>query len=231
MELVVPPGGNRAEDLARAILDACERGGLEQGARLPTERQIAEQLGVTRTAVRNALGVLEARGLVSREVGRGTFLRAPATESTPAPANGSQPDDLGPAAVMAARHAIEPGILPLVVAWATARDLEELDRCLAGSEEAANAEEFEAWDFALHHALVVAAHNPLLLRMYEEIEAARRGELWGTLKLRNDSRERREGYRREHRAIVDALRARDPERAVEAMQAHLDHVSANLLGA
>lgn len=218
----------RGRELAAAILDECERTGLAPGGRLPTERELAVQLGVTRTSVRNALGLLEAEGRVSREVGRGTFLRSPDGSRRGVPTV-SRPDDLGPADVMAAREAIEPRMLPLVVAWATARDLEELDRCLAGSESASSAEEFEAWDLAFHHAIAVASHNPLLVRMYEEIETARRGELWGSLKLRNDSPQRREAYRRDHREIVGALRARELERAVDAMRRHLERVSENLL--
>jgi GntR family uxuAB operon transcriptional repressor len=219
----------RGRELAASILAECERTQLAPGARLPTERQLAAQLGVTRTSVRNALGLLEAEGRVSREVGRGTFLRSP--DGVPRGAGpGGRPDDLGPADVMAARETIEPRILPLVVAWASARDFAEIERCLAGGEGAAGGEEFEAWDLAFHHALVVATHNPLLVRMYEEIESARRGELWGSLKLRNDSVQRRASYQRDHREIVDALRSREVERAVEAMRSHLERVAANLLG-
>jgi DNA-binding FadR family transcriptional regulator len=132
---------------------------------------------------------------------------------------------------MTARQAIEPQIVPLVVAWATARDFEELDRCLAGGAGAGNAEQFEAWDFALHHALVLATHNALLVRMYAAIEAARRGALWGNLKLRDDSRERRAAYQSDHVAIVRALHAREIENAVALTNKHLERVSLNLLRA
>jgi DNA-binding FadR family transcriptional regulator len=68
------PGSERARELAERILAGFADGGPAVGGRLPTERQLASELGVTRTAVRHALGLLEARGVVSREVGRGTFL-------------------------------------------------------------------------------------------------------------------------------------------------------------
>ena len=61
--------------LAEVILAESRRAGLGSGAKLPTERQLAAHLGATRTSVRRALAVLEADGRISREVGRGTFLR------------------------------------------------------------------------------------------------------------------------------------------------------------
>lgn len=224
----------RGRELARLILAECERAGSPDGARLPTERALAEVLGVTRAAVRHALGVLAAEGRVSREVGRGTFLRAAdgrPEEGSPQIDGSARPDDLGPADVMAARELFEPQVLPLVVAQATGRDFDEMERCLAGGDSAESSEEFEAWDFALHHAIVAAGHNQLLVRMYAPIEAARNGALWGSLKRRNDSPERRATYQRDHRTLVDALRARELDRALDATRVHLDRVRANLLGA
>jgi GntR family transcriptional regulator, uxu operon transcriptional repressor len=223
----------RGHELARLILSECLQAGVRSGARLPTERELAARLGVGRSAVRQALALLEAQGRVSREVGRGTFL----LDGTSAPARGrpedgsSQPHDVGPGDVMTARQAIEPQLIPLVVGWATALDFEELDRCLAGGAEARSAEEFEAWDFALHHAIAAASRNALLVRMYTEIESARHGRLWGNLKVRNDSRERRLAYQQDHVEIVEALRAREVGRAVAATVRHLERVRTNLLGA
>lgn len=65
----------RGRGLAELILAESERAGLGPGSRLPTERQLAADLGVTRSGIRQALAALEADGLISREVGRGTFLR------------------------------------------------------------------------------------------------------------------------------------------------------------
>jgi len=221
-----------AEDLAGLILERCGSTAEGPGARLPTERRLADELGVTRTMVRHALSVLEAEGHVSREVGRGTFLRAGASRLPPSRADrdGARSEDVGPADVMAARRLIEPQVLPLVVAWATSRDLDEMRRCVAGGGAAESYDEFERWDFALHHALVVASRNPLLVAMYEEVERARRGALWGSLKRRNDSRERRAAYQVDHEQLIDALSARELERAVAVMDAHLERVEANLLG-
>src|ERR1700747_48298 len=66
---------DRGRQVAEAILAGSRRAGMEPGSRLPTERQLAADLGATRTTVRRALAVLEAEGHISREVGRGTLLR------------------------------------------------------------------------------------------------------------------------------------------------------------
>jgi GntR family transcriptional regulator, uxu operon transcriptional repressor len=235
--------------LAEMILSGARQAGQGPGSRLPTERQLAADLGVTRSSVRHALAMLEAQGRISREVGRGTFLRdtpqtaaqAPAALSPAAPARagpvaaaqapgaGHAPGaDFAPADVMTVRRLLEPPAMSLVVAWATAADLEEMDRCLAGGDRAASYEEFESWDLALHRCIMAASRSPLLAALYQAIEAARHGQVWGDLKRRSASPEHREQYRGDHRAIVGALRARDSARAVEAMRLHLARVSDHL---
>jgi GntR family uxuAB operon transcriptional repressor len=116
------------------------------------------------------------------------------------------------------------------VAWATPRDFDEMRRCLDGGAAAHNATQFEVWDLALHHAIVAASRNQLLLNMYSVVEQARGGPVWGNLKRRNDSRERRAVYQSEHVELVDALGARELDRAIDVMSLHLARVEANLLG-
>lgn len=228
--------GLRARDLAGLILTEAGRNGAGPGARLPTERQLAADFGTTRTAIRRAMAVLEAEGSVSREVGRGTFLRV-------LPGAGAGPDlaasgpgalgpggDFAPADVMTVRRLIEPPAMALVVAWATARDLAEMERCLRGGDGATGYEEFETWDAALHRCIIGASHSSLLVRLYAQVEAARQGKVWGDLKRRSASAGRRAEYQRDHRGIVAALRLRDAEQATAAMRTHLGRVARHLLG-
>lgn len=238
----------RGRRLAELIVAESERAGLGPGSRLPTERQLAVDLGVTRSGVRLALAALEADGLISREVGRGTFFSDTAFRNTagqafdalretpgeaagkaaayPAPAA----MDFAPADVMTIRRLLEPQALPLVVMWATARDFAEMERCVAGGDQAVNYEEFETWDLALHRAIMAAAHSPLLAALYSVVEAARHGQVWGDLKRRSASSQRRAVYQEDHRAIVTALRARDADAAIESMRTHLTRVAGHLLG-
>jgi DNA-binding FadR family transcriptional regulator len=129
---------------------------------------------------------------------------------------------------MAVRQLIEPAAMYLAVTQATEGDFEEMERCLQGRAGSSNYEEFEKWDLAFHRCLIVASHNALLLRMYLLVEVARQGELWGNLKRRADSDERREHYNDQHKLIVTALRNRAGRDAYEAMASHLDAVETNL---
>jgi DNA-binding FadR family transcriptional regulator len=223
----------RIRTVAEIVLSDALKKGLVAGSRLPTEREIAEELRLTRSTVRNAMALLEADGVVSREVGRGTYLRhdpshdamnlTDHSSTTP-----STLKDVGPADVMAVRQLIEPAAMYLAVTQATEEDFEEMERCLRGRADAVSYDEFEKWDLAFHRCLILAAHNALLFRMYLLIEIARQGELWGSLKRRGDSGERRVHYHDQHKEIVVALRNRDGRRAYEAMVAHLNTVDTYL---
>jgi GntR family uxuAB operon transcriptional repressor len=246
--------------LAALILAESQRGGSDHGGRLPTERRLAQDLGVSRSAIRHALAVLQAEGHISREVGRGTFLRGrgpadpvpagpvpaghavvmptadvgpppwPAADASGLPDGRVGATDYAPADVMTVRRLFEPAAMSLVVAWATARDLEEMDRCLRGGARAADYEEFEVWDAALHRSIIAATRSQLLIRLYAEVERARHGRVWGDLKRRTASAERRAEYQRDHEEIVTALRLRAADQATTAMRTHLARVADHLLG-
>ena len=229
----------RGLDLAQLIVAHSLRTGLGADGRLPTERQLAVDLGVTRSSIRYALGILEAKGQVSREVGRGTYLRSQPGQPGRAGSDGAGQTGAGrpaadarsafaPADVMLVRRLLEPPAMPLAVAWATAADFAEMDRCLAGGDRAASYEEFETWDLALHRSIFAATHSPLLMTLYASIETARHGHIWGDLKRRSASAERRNQYQADHHEIVTALKARDSAAAVHAMRTHLARVSDHL---
>ncbi len=110
---------------------------------------------------------------------------------------------------MTVRRLFEPTAMSLVVAWATARDFDEMDRCLRGGARAADHDEFEVWDAALHRSIIAATRSPLLIRLYAEVERARHGRVWGDLKRRSATAARRNEYRRDHEEILAALRMRD----------------------
>lgn len=220
--------------VAGEILDLAVRSGLHDGSRLPTERELSQRLQLTRTTIRNSMSLLEDEGIVSREVGRGTFLLGePRIGLGQSVGQVSSPQHaltlaISPLDVMSARQMIEPAAMVAIVESATMNDFEEIERCLRGSESAQDYDEVERWDLALHHALIRASHNPLLESMYLLIDEARRDETWGNLKRRSDSPERRERYRQQHRAIAEAVRDRDGRGAHLAMRAHLDTVGNNL---
>ena len=214
------------EETLRALLArGAEDGTLAPGSKLPTERDLVERLAAPRSAVRRALDALERDGLVIRHVGRGTFLTDAA-----APPLGGAPADTSPAEIMQVRLLLEPPVAAHAARVATQADLDRIAECLRAGGRAEDFEGFESWDARLHRAIALAAHNGLLMNMFDVMNTARALPVWGSLKRRTSSPERRRCYHEEHTSIVEALRDRDPEGAQQCMRAHLENVSDNLLG-
>jgi DNA-binding FadR family transcriptional regulator len=221
---------DQIRDVAEVVLHDAVQRGLTAGSQLPTERALAYALSSSRSAVRGALSLLEDVDVVSREVGRGTYLKCDPLSAminldSTAVTSAAVLYDIGPSDVMAARQAFEPMAMFVAVVEATETDFEEIARCVEACERAKDYDEFEVWDLAFHRNLFEATHNPLLLRMYGLIEAARKGDLWGSMKRRGDTPERRHCSYLQHAAIYEALRNRDGRGAQEAMSAHLEYVS------
>jgi Transcriptional regulators len=213
------------QSLRDLLVQGAESGALVPGSKLPTERALVERLAAPRSAVRRALETLEHEGLITRHVGRGTFLTEAATRKVD-----GAPADTSPSEIMQVRLLLEPQVATLAARVATQADLERIAECLDAGGACDDFESFETWDARLHRAIAQAAHNGLLMNMFDVLNTARALPVWGTLKRRTSSPERRRCYHREHTAIVDALRDRDPDGAAQAMRSHLQNVSDNLLG-
>ena len=96
--------------------------------------------------------------------------------------------------------------------------------------QAGSVEEFEVWDGMLHEVIAQAAHNSFVTQVFTLMNHARAQGEWGMLKKRSLTPERRLAYQREHRALVQAIRQRDPVQARALAPDHLQHVQRNLLG-
>jgi DNA-binding FadR family transcriptional regulator len=217
-------GARRIRDY---IVNAAAEGKIAPGARLPTERELAKRFAVPRNAVRRILAQLEAEGSITRHVGRGTFL-AGSPPGQGAQASAESVAHTSPAELMEARLRIEPALAELIVTNATPADFERMETCIVNAERAGSLDEFERWDAALHQALATATHNRFVIRVLDMVAAVREQSEWGKLKDRIVTPERRLKYQEEHRRIVQALKARDADRARESILAHLQHARRNL---
>lgn len=212
----------RVDRALAKLLSAPEQG---PGSKLPTERALADQLSVPRSAVRSALSRLEAQGRVVRIIGSGTYVAE--NRGSGARAGGQ---DASPREIMETRMLVEPQLAALVVAHANGADLEKIRHAMCQAEAAIDFEGFELWDGNFHQALANATHNRLMIEVYHTITMARDQAEWGELKRRSITAERRALYEREHREIVEALQTRNAERARKALETHLLSVRHNLLG-
>ncbi len=222
---------NPADSLRDTLLGRLADGSWRPGDRLPTERALAEEHGLGRSVVRRVLLDLKEQGLITQTVGSGTYVSDGAAQRLQARLRAHTAAAVSPAELMAARLVLEPAIVDLVVAHATGDDFARMDDCLRRAEAATGVEAFERWDGALHEAIAEAAHNSFVTGVFRLMNEARSQGEWGALKKRSLTPERRRAYQREHRALVDALRRRDAQRARALCLEHLRHVRSNLLEA
>lgn len=189
------------------------------GARLPTERQLAQQFDVGRAITRRALRELEAEGIIRRQMGRGTFVRPSQNQVT----DGIVPEGaISPAEYIETRLRFEPELAWMIVTNGAASDFERMEDCLKRGESAATDEEFELWDEAFHESVAAATHNKLAIRMYDMIHGVRQEQAkWGALIQRGQLSEHRGTFQREHREIFDALKSRDAELARNLITQHI----------
>jgi DNA-binding FadR family transcriptional regulator len=200
------------------------------GHRIPTERALSEEFGLSRSTVRRVLLDFKRKRLITQTVGSGTYVSEQVHEvlAELTPTTGLQA--ISPAELMSARLVLEPALIEMAIGNATAADFARMDECNHHAEQATTLEAFEHWDAALHEAIAEAAHNGFITGIFKLMSEVRAQNEWGILKRRSATPERRLEYQQEHRALVNALKARDAERARAVCLAHLVRVRTNMLG-
>jgi GntR family transcriptional repressor for pyruvate dehydrogenase complex len=215
--------------VVRAIQERLERGSLRPGARLPSERELARQLGASRSSVREALRALELAGLIRAHQGGGTFVADPLPVSVATPL--AQYLDRQRATLrdlFEARQMIEPRLAFLAAERATREDIEALRAALARQEHADRDGDLEAAstaDRAFHQAVAEATHNQTFIMLHNYLSDL----VAGNRRDAADSAARRAQALVDHRAIVDAIARHDAPAASAAMLQHLKNVEALLL--
>lgn len=219
-----------AAALRDALLAKLKSRTWRAGHRLPAERDLATQFGVSRSTVRRALQELKSRGLITQTVGSGTYVADGASAVLARQDSSSPAQAVSPAELMGARLVLEPAVIDMVIGNATAADFERMDACNDRAELASSVEEFEHWDGQLHEAIADAAHNGFIAGVFRLMNEVRSQAEWGQLKMRSATPARRLEYQQEHRELVAALKERDVDRARALCLTHLLRVRTNLLG-
>jgi DNA-binding FadR family transcriptional regulator len=204
-------------------------GGFTQGVRLPPERHLTDELGMTRATLRKALGALERDGVIWRHVGKGTFV----ADGRPQAPNGAVTElgrQLTPFRMMRARMAIEPAIAREAAVNASGDTQMRMQRALERSKAAATWREYEIQDDIFHRTVAEASDNLLLLALFDQLNGVRRAVAWGNVTRRSALPSPDHSSFAEHDAIAKAIANRDPVAAYEAMRAHLRSVSQRLFG-
>ncbi|UWQ17665.1 FadR/GntR family transcriptional regulator [Jannaschia sp. M317] len=221
-----------AEKLASAVVRQIEnlilRGILRPGDRLPSERELAERLGVSRPSLREAVAELQSRGLLSTRAGSGIFV-ADVLGSAFSPALirlfSTQEDALddyiafrrdmeGLAAARAARKGSD---TDLALVDTIFRKMEVAHTKRDPSEEA-------SLDADFHMAIIEASHNVIMLHMMRSMMDLLREGVFYNRSIMFKQRTTRDALLDQHRAINDALQARDSDGSQAAVNAHLSFV-------
>jgi GntR family transcriptional regulator, transcriptional repressor for pyruvate dehydrogenase complex len=208
------------EQLVERLLALVHELDLKPGDRLPPERELSADLGVSRASVRQALVVLEVQGLVEVRHGEGAILRE------------QRPDDVVVSAVTAhrrrlpevieAREALEVQLASLAALRRSEEDLVRIDEALeAMAAEIERGERGLHGDELFHAAVTAAARSGLLADLMAEISSAIRESRVESL----SQPERPRQSLASHREIADAIRAADPDAAATAMRDHIRLVS------
>lgn len=205
--------------IADQIRTLIRNGEFMPGARLPPERDLARDLGVSRPSVREALIALEVEGLVDVRIGSGIYVR-----KLP---NGDARDGAdalaGPFELLRARHVIESECAALAAKAAKRSQLRSLEATLdeMDAELAAGRTPLPA-DRRFHLSIAEATGNGALVHVIKLLWDERTSPLFKRLEHHYDSPDLWKSAMSEHRAVLKSIAARDPDAARVAMQRHLN---------
>jgi len=204
-------------------------GRFPEQSKLPPERELAIELNVTRAILRKALGVMEAEGKIWRHVGRGTFVGYPPVDNKSSTYFLTR--STNPMEIMETRLVVEPRLASFAAIRATPSEIAKLYRFLEKSELATDTHTYELWDGTLHRTIAEAAHNNLLLSVFNGVNAMRRDKLWGRLKKSAVTPAKMIEYTTQHRSCIEAIESRSAAKAERTMARHLEMVKKDLLAA
>lgn len=209
-------------EVASQIHRLIAQGRLEPGDRLPPERELAEMFGVSRTSVRDAIRVLEMRGLVEPRHGEGTVVKQIPIDAIVGPlADALAASKDLTADLFDMRRMLEPPLARVAALRATDEDITAMENILARQAERVRAggiaiEE----DNAFHYRIATAAKNQVVLTLMDVVMDLLRESRARSLQGPGRAEMSLEGHRR----ILSAIRDRAPDAAAESMRLHIEEI-------
>jgi len=210
--------------IAEKVLSLIKEKHLGPGDKLPPERELAAMMQVSRPSVREALQALSILNVIEIRQGDGTYVTSLEPELLVEPLDFVfSLDNSTLLELFTARKILEVGIAAIAAERITAEEITALETCLEKSIEAAANKDYQAFlqtDLDLHRIVVTASRNPFLNRLMDSISQLGQASRQRTVMIPNLPGETVE----DHRAIVAALKAHNPEAAQQAMLQHLNNV-------
>lgn len=211
-------------EVAQSLRSKVHAGEILPGSRFPAERELAEQLSVSRVTLRESLKLLQAEGYI--EIRRGpqggayvTDLQAPAKEWR----RRMTAEDSGIDELFDFRIAVETAAARFAAMRRGSDDVIALQNAISSMCQATNRGEFRFFDSRFHEAVAAAAHSPRLMDTVRQI----RGEVFTPMDLLGIPTSPQDDAEK-HSGVLEAIRASDPVLAAERMSDHLEHTRAHL---
>jgi GntR family transcriptional regulator, transcriptional repressor for pyruvate dehydrogenase complex len=224
--------GTLADRVTAVLLDKIKNGDFPPGTRLPTEQVICERFGVSRTVVREAISRLKSDGLVEVRQGSGMVVREANRTTAFRLAIDVKDSVEAVRRVTELRRGIEAEAAALAAQRCTRAQLAQIKRTLAAIDVATKQKRDGVdEDLAFHMAISRATGNPLYPPLLEYLSQF----IHAAIRVTRTNEARREDFsaqvRDEHRAIYDAIAAKDPVAARHAIIAHIDSAEARIQAA
>ena len=215
------------EQVAEQLMTMLREKHLRPGDKLPPERELAALMQVSRPSLREALRALSMMNVLEVRQGAGTFVTSLEPELLVEHLDFVLSlDDSSLIELFEARKIVEIGIAGLAAQRITDEELADLEDGLARSQETLHhPADFLRADEQLHKTITQAARNPIMSRVIDSISRLLMVSRSRTVEIAGV----REKTVEDHRAIVAALKRRDPEAAQQAMLQHLNNVEKGLL--
>jgi GntR family transcriptional repressor for pyruvate dehydrogenase complex len=206
-----------AQQIERLILKK-----LRPGDKLPSERELAEMLKVSRSSIRDAIRGLELRGLVEPRQGAGTIVRETAAEPTPNPfASALKRRKEMVSELLDFRKMLEPPLAARAATHASTDEISELEEILQRQEaKQSQGEPAVAEDAEFHYSVALASGNSVVLKVLDIIMDLLRDTRERSLQVEGRPQKSLAGHRR----ILAAIKRHDAEGAKSAMRRHIEDV-------
>lgn len=218
------------EKLSTAVVRQVEqlilRGVLRAGERLPSERDLADKLGVSRPSLREAIAELQERGLLSARAGAGVFVAdVLGSAFSPALVRLFATHDEAVTDYLAFRRDMEGLAAERAARLGSDTDLAVIDAIFRRMEAAGAPGTGADLDAEFHMAIIEASHNVVMLHMMRSMYELLREGVFYNRQMMFAQNITRDTLLAQHRAINTALQARDPGAARRAVETHLDYVA------
>ena len=211
------------EQIVQQIEESILKGALKAGDQLPAERDLAQRFGVSRTAVREAVKALREKGLVEAYTGRGTFITDGTSQAVRQSigliAKIGQPN--GSTQLAEVRAILEPEIAALAATRIQEPHLALMREAVALMDRKYDAPDaFIEADLDFHLAVAEAADNPMILSLLDSIVGLLREQRTRIFQVEGGANR----GQFHHKRILQAIEQHNPEKARDAMRAHLQQV-------